>query len=315
MNRFDQPRRPDGRPYPAWSIGIYTGASLQTLAPHPGARNPVLTRHEVTDIPAAFVADPFMVREGDCWLMFMEVMNADTGRGEIALARSRDGLEWSYEGVVLREPFHLSYPYVFASDGQHYMMPETLGARAVRLYAGDPFPTKWRHVRDIIPATYADPSVFERAGRWWLLCCGNPCGHDMLNLFSAPTLEACWQEHAIRPLIENDNRRARPAGRVTISDGTPIRFAQDCRPQYGTAVRAFRLADLRTTSFAERELDPDPILGPGRETWNQLGMHHLDPQRTQDGSWLACVDGLRSAHQTVKNPAAVSPEIPACANY
>ena len=78
MNRLDQPRRPDGRPYPAWSIGIYRGASLQTLAPHLGARNPVLTRHEVTDIPAAFVADPFIVRDGAQWLMFIEVKNAET---------------------------------------------------------------------------------------------------------------------------------------------------------------------------------------------------------------------------------------------
>jgi len=284
----------DGRAYPAWSVGIYAGTSLQTLAAHPEAHNPVLTRQEVTDIPAAFVADPFLVREGDCWWMFMEVMNAETRRGEIALARSHDGMEWSYEGVVLREPFHLSYPYVFAGDGQHYMIPETLGAGTVRLYAGDPFPAKWRHVRDMIPGAYADPSIFERDGRWWLLCCGNPSGHDMLNLFSAPALDASWREHAIRPLIENDNRRARPAGRVTISDDQLIRFAQDCHPQYGTAVRAFLLGELTTTSYAERELGPGPILGPGKENWNRLGMHHIDPQRMEDGTWLAYVDGCAS---------------------
>jgi hypothetical protein len=292
MKRFEEnPPRADGRAYPAWSVGIYAGASLQTLAPHPGARNPVLTRHEVTDIPGAFVADPFLAREGDNWLMFMEVMNAETGRGEIALARSRDGVEWSYEGVVLREPFHLSYPYVFASDGRHYMIPETLGAGAVRLYAGDPFPKKWRHVRDVIPGEYADPSIFERDGRWWMLCCGNPSRHDMLNLFSAPALDADWREHPISPLIENDNRRARPAGRVTICDGQPIRFAQDCRPHYGSAVRAFLVAEITTASYSEQELTPCPILCRGTETWNQLGMHHLDPQQIQDGSWLACVDG------------------------
>jgi hypothetical protein len=296
MNRVDLcPRRADGRAYPAWSVGIYAGASLQTLAPHPGAHNPVLTRHEITDISAAFVADPFLVRDGECWLMFMEVMNAETGRGEIALGRSPDGIEWSYESVVLREPFHLSYPYVFASDGRHYMIPETLGAGAVRLYAGDPFPTKWRHVRDVIPGAYADPSIFERDGRWWMLCCGNPYCHDMLNLFSASRLDGDWQEHAIRPLIENDNRRARPAGRVTISEGQLIRFAQDCHSQYGTAVRAFQVTELTTTSYAETELGPAPILGPGKASWNGRGMHHVDPQRAADGSWLACVDGCAPA--------------------
>jgi hypothetical protein len=292
MNRADpSPRRPDGRAYPAWSIGIYAGPSLQTLTPHPAARNPVLTRHEVTDIPAAFVADPFLVRDGDGWVMFMEVMNAETQRGEIGLARSADGVEWRYEGVVLREPFHLSYPYVFESDGRHFMVPETIEAGAVRLYAADRFPSAWRYVRDLIPGVFADPSVFECDGSWWLLCCGNPDAHDMLNLFSSPTLEARWREHAIHPLIKQDKGRARPAGRVALSEGTPIRFAQDCRPQYGTAVRAFRVTELTLMTYAEIELGLGPILGPGQENWNRLGMHHLDPHRSNEGSWLACVDG------------------------
>ena len=63
----------------------------------------MLTRHEVTDIPAAFVADPFIVRDGAQWLMFIEVKNAETRHGEIALARSSDGVAWRYDGVVLRE--------------------------------------------------------------------------------------------------------------------------------------------------------------------------------------------------------------------
>lgn len=291
MSGTPQTRHRDGRADSTWSIGIYSGSSLQTLAPAQGVRNPVLTRHEVTDIRATLVADPFLVRDGDGWVMFMEVKNAETRRGEIAMARSRDGIDWRYQGVVLREPFHLSYPCVFASDGKHYMIPETLDAGAVRLYAGDPFPTKWRHVQDLIAGIYADPSVFEHDGRWWLFCSGKPFEHDVLNLFSAPTLEGRWEEHSIRPLIENDKSLARPAGRVTICDGKPIRFGQDCRPQYGTAVRAFCVTDLTTASYAEREISLGPILAPGQETWNQSGMHHLDPQRIDDGSWIACVDG------------------------
>jgi len=283
------PRRPDDRPYPAWSIGIYCGDNLPALRPHPEALNPVMTRHHVTDIPAAFVADPFMARDGDGWVMFMEVMNVETGRGEIALARSADGVAWTYEGVVLREPFHLSYPYVFTSGGKHYLLPETLGAGAVRLYLGDPFPTRWRYLRELIAGAYADPSAFEWNGRWWLLCCGNPSGHDMLNLFSAPALEAEWRQHATRPLIAGNRRGARPAGRVITLDGNLIRFGQDCHPQYGTAVRGFSVTDLTATSYAEREIGP--ILGPGKEEWNRRGMHHIDPQRLEDGTWLACVDG------------------------
>jgi hypothetical protein len=291
MSRAPQTRHRDGRADLAWSIGIYSGTSLQTLAPAHGVRNPVLTLHEVTDIRATLVADPFLVPHDDGWVMFMEVKNAETRRGEIAMARSSDGMEWRYEGVVLQESFHLSYPYVFAAEGRYYMTPETLDAGAVRLYTGDPFPTKWRYVKDLIAGIYADPSVFEHEGRWWLFCSGEPFGHNMLNLFSAPTLEEGWDEHAIRPLIGNDKSLARPAGRVTIFDGKPIRFGQDCRPQYGTAVRAFRVTELTPTSYAETQLGTGPILGPGEETWNRFGMHHIDPQRTKDGRWIASVDG------------------------
>jgi hypothetical protein len=296
MNRSIQiPTRPDGRAYPGWSIGIYAGPSLQALASHPDAHNPVLTRHDVTDIPAGFLADPFLAPVDNGWLMFMEVMNAETGRGEIGLARSRDGVEWSYEGVVLREPFHLSYPYVFEADGRHYMVPETLDAGAVCLYVGDPFPTKWRRLAEMIPGQFADPSIFAYGGRWWLLCCGNPHGHDMLNLFSAPTLEGAWVEHVASPLIEKDKQSARPAGRVLICDGRPVRFAQDCAMRYGTAVHGFRVTDLGTTTYAECPLQDAVILGPGEESWNRIGMHHLDPHQLRNGEWLACVDGCGPA--------------------
>ena len=94
-----------------WSIAIYTGISPFDLQPAP----PVLTKADITDIPAAFVADPFMLRRDHTWYMFFEVMNIETRLGEIGVATSNDALNWTYDRIVLREPFHLSYPHVFAS--------------------------------------------------------------------------------------------------------------------------------------------------------------------------------------------------------
>src|SRR5690242_233585 len=92
-----------------WSIGIYTGAGPLALGPAANAANPVMTARQVTDVPARFVADPFMVRAGKTWHMFFEVFRADTHRGDIGLATSADGFTWTYRQVVLHEPFHLSY--------------------------------------------------------------------------------------------------------------------------------------------------------------------------------------------------------------
>ena len=72
-----------------------------------------------------------------------------------------------------------------------------------------------------------------------------------------------------------------------------MRFAQDCEPIYGTAVRAFAITELTPTDYAEQPLTDGPILRGGAADWNSNGMHHIDPHMLPGGSWLASVDGWR----------------------
>ena len=44
-----------------WTIGIYSGDSPFHLDPAKNTWNPILTAEDVTDVPASFVADPFLV--------------------------------------------------------------------------------------------------------------------------------------------------------------------------------------------------------------------------------------------------------------
>src|SRR5947209_16965634 len=83
-----------------WSIGIYAGKSPLHLAPAAGAANPVLSAASITDVPARFVADPFMLRMDGLWHLFFEVMNNASDRGEIGLATSADGLTWQYQKII-----------------------------------------------------------------------------------------------------------------------------------------------------------------------------------------------------------------------
>src|SRR5262249_51325998 len=133
-----------------FSIGIYAGESPFALGPAPGVADPVLTHHDVTDVPAAFVADPFMFHVDGIWYLFFEIMHARSGKGEIGLATSVDGIAWKYRQVVLAEPFHLSYPHVFSWQGDFYMVPESYQAGGVRLYRATNFPTRWSFERMLI---------------------------------------------------------------------------------------------------------------------------------------------------------------------
>ncbi len=274
-----------------WSISIYGGQSPFHLAPLGGARNPVLTRADVRDVPAQFVADPFMIEADGVWHMFFEVLNQQTNKGEIGLAISRNQRDWAYRQIVLAEAFHLSYPYVFEWRGEYYMIPETLQAGAVSLYKAQPFPTRWSYVGPLVQGGCADPSIFHFDGRWWMFTCSNPYQHDELRLYSADELTGPWQEHPKSPIVQGDKRIARPAGRVITFGDKIVRFAQDCIPEYGTQVRAFEISRLTTASYVEAEHASSPILSASGSGWNGQGMHHIDLHVMKDGQWLACVDG------------------------
>jgi hypothetical protein len=287
-----------------WSIGIYSGDSPFHWVSPESIHNPVLTRDHVTDVPAAFVADPFILRSPSALYMFFEVMNRRTNKGEIAVAVSEDGMRWSYQQIVLAEPFHLSYPYVFRWGDDYFMIPESYQANAVRLYKASPFPTRWSFVGDLLTGDeFIDPSVFRFNNRWWLLTdlARPPYYAGILRLFSAENLMGPWTEHPKSPVIDGNPHIARPAGRVVVANDRVIRYTQDCYPIYGSQVRAFEITELTTKSYQEREAFESPILTAGGAGWNEFGMHHIDPQLLGDGRWLACVDGW--CRIEVSNPA------------
>jgi hypothetical protein len=282
-------QRPDRRH--AWSIGIYRGPTPIALSAPAEISNPVLTAAAVTDIPAQFVADPFLVPdEGRCWLFF-EIMPADSKHGVIGLAESADGLGWSYRGVVLREPFHLSYPHVFSWRGDYYMTPETLTPGQIRLYRAARFPDRWEHVADLVPGEHADPTVFQAGDSWWMFSCTPPKENTTLRLYHAASPFGPWVEHPRSPIVENDKRIARPAGRVIVWDGGRLRFAQDCEAYYGVRVHAFRILQLSESAYREEPAAPDPVVGPGQDPWNRWSMHHVDAHPWPEGGWIAAVDG------------------------
>ncbi len=274
-----------------WSIGIYSGDSPYNFKPSDSVSNPILTPKDVKDVCADFVADPFMVREGSRWYMFFEVMNAKTSQGDIGLAASEDGMQWIYEQVVLDEPFHLSYPYIFKWNEEYYMIPESSKANSVRLYKAVDFPVKWNFAGSLLSGNYVDPCIFRYDNIWWLFVCLTT--HDTLKLFYADELTGPWSEHPKSPIISGNANIARPGGRVLVRNDFIIRYAQDCKPTYGKLLRAFEIILLTKSDYEEREAKENPILKAEGFGWNRHGMHNIDPYEINENEWIACVDGYK----------------------
>ena len=275
-----------------WSIGLYAADVPFEYGPPEGVENPIISAEDVTDVRAESVAEPFMINVDGIWQMFFAVMNAETETGEIGWATSQDARVWQYQRIVLREPFALSYPCVFCVDEEYYMLPQTTEAKSINLYKADRFPEEWSLVGNILDGEWVSPSVFFFDGRWWMFATPAASRNCELDLFFAESLAGPWSEHPMNPIVEGDRRKARPAGRVTVSGDKPIRFAQDCRPYYGSRVRAFEIYDLTTSRYGEREVEESPVLSARTMTWNRSGMHHIDLHSVEEG-WLACVDGWR----------------------
>ena len=271
-----------------WSIGIAHGNDPLHLVERTHPSNPVLTWRSFRKPDAAFVADPFLVREQGTWHLFFELFNTTSGRGEIGVASSQDLSTWQFTEVVLAEPFHLSYPFVFKSGDSYFMMPESRASHSIRLYRATSFPQKWKLEKVLIEGNYSDPSPVFFQGRWWLFACKAPYA---LSLFYADSLYGPWHEHPMSPMYKDDPSKSRPGGRPVVSEGRLIRYVQNNTEGYGRKVRAMVVDTLTPTEFLEHPAERDPFFAPHGDHWARSGMHHVAPVRLDDGSWVASIDG------------------------
>jgi hypothetical protein len=268
----------------------------------------VLTAGDIaahTDETPLFVADPFLFPATDGgWNMFVEVVFEERARGVLAVATSDDGRSWTYDREILDPGFHVSYPYVFTWDGEYYLTTEEGHADAkARLYRATEYPYEWTEETILYdPAEYGhgltDHSLFRWRDKWWSVA---GVDNEDIYVYYADRLTGRWHPHAENPVVTGRPSASRPAGRPIVRDDHILFFFQDVSDFYGSAVEAYRITDLSTSTYADERVAHSPILDgtvhPPEDAgsgWNDLRMHHYDPWYLgpEDG-WLAAVDGDR----------------------
>jgi hypothetical protein len=274
-----------------WTIGIYRGDSPFSFRSPWNLLNPVLKAEHVKDVPAKFVADPFLIKEGGKWYLFFEVYNKKTKQGDLAVATSRNAWIWDYKQVILDEPFHLSYPYVFRWEGNYYLIPESFETNSIRLYKAESFPTKWSFVKTLVHGKdFVDNSIVYFNDMWWLFA--STTDNDTLYLYYSESLFHEWKEHPESPIVRGNKHIARPAGRMIVYQGSLYRYAMDVDPPFGThQVVAFEITEISPIAYSEKPAREGAILKATGSGWNKRGMHHIDPIEIGSGKWIASVDG------------------------
>ncbi len=243
---------------------------------------------DITDCDASFVADPFLVANDDRYYCFFEIKDQTKDRGVIGVASSHDGIDFTYEKVVLDEPFHLSYPAVYKVDGDYYMIPESGENGDVRLYEAVTFPHTWRYKKRLLEGKpWADPTLFYHEGLWYLFVSEET--HDKLHIFYSSSFGGPYRSHAQNPIYTHNSSYARPAGHIRRYQGEIYRFAQECGRRYGERVYRLKITTLTPEIFEETVIETLLAPHPGFH-WNARKIHQFDAIPLQD-RWLVATDG------------------------
>lgn len=234
------------------------------------------------------IADPFLIPDNNNSIyLFHEIVFQGETLGKIAVSVFHpDKNRWEYKGVVIDEPFHLSYPYVFYTHGSYYMIPESKAARSVRLYTAIEFPMHWELVKPLIPdRKLVDPSIISSQGKHYLFANRK----KRLYLYYASNLLGNWTLHPKSPVRWGNYSRC--AGRIFEHHGELFRPAQELSKGYGNSMRMFKIQKLSEREYKEIPVGDGDFLHPFGNSWARFGMHHYDVLKIAENEYLAVFDG------------------------
>ena len=81
-----------------------------------------------------FWADPFVIQRNNKFYIFIEEFVYKKNRGHISVITMEMDGKYSKPKKVLEKEFHLSYPFVFESDGELFLVPESASINRIDLY-------------------------------------------------------------------------------------------------------------------------------------------------------------------------------------
>ena len=182
----------------------------------------------------SWAADPFVfIHEGTTYV-FAEVFDYLTRRGSIGYSRCIGG-KWTKWKTVIAEAFHMSYPNVFACNGQIYMVPETSEDCTLRLYKAVSFPDVWALEKVIAEdVMWVDTTFFEHNGH---RCAITTDIHDSENHKDLLLqLDSQWNLVNSLVIAEKQPELSRSGGNFFAGKQGQLRVSQDCRGHYGSAL-------------------------------------------------------------------------------
>jgi hypothetical protein len=232
---------------------------------------------------SAYNADPFVITTEKDTYIFFESYSYKKGKGCIEMVRKSK--KYRKPKVVLDEPFHLSYPFVFEYEGVVYCMPESHQAERINLYRFNEKELVLERECVLMEHIQAvDPTLIYHKGKWNLFFTKKDQPSVKLYRYVSDNLKGNYQPHWANP-IKVDCADARMAGAFFEWKGQLIRPAQECIRYYGTAVRLNRIDEFGEDVYKETQIDK---IEPIKESKFKRGLHTLNGNEQ-----VTVIDGKR----------------------
>lgn len=236
---------------------------------------------------ANFRADPFGFTDDlGRGKIFYEHYRLLHKKGFIACATIDKKLNFIASKKVLTSLHHLSYPYIFSSDGQKLALVESYKSNTLSLYKINNDDT-FEKVRDLITnCAIVDPSIIKHNEKWWLFFNINGQGDENLYLAYSDDLSGQWKMHRKNP-IKSEIRSSRSAGEIFYHQENLYRPSQNCSQTYGGSIIINKITRLDEEEFKEIE---ETEIFPNQLCKYPDGLHHI----SSFGPNLTLVDGKKT---------------------
>jgi len=233
-----------------WNIGVIP-QPIHTYISNP---NPKLINWYPHLPKTRFLADPFALvdsQPNSKLHLFYEDFQFTKNKGCISYLAYQNH-QFSKPKTILKQSFHLSYPYVFKHKHHFYMLPETFQTNQIILYKSTNFPLKWKP-HQVLVNNFAglDNTLLYHNKTWWLFS-SNKHSHQnsQLYLFYSPSLSQPFTPHPQNPIKTNVSS-ARSAGTPFKHKAKLYRPSMNCSVKYGGGITINQILTLTKTDYQE----------------------------------------------------------------
>lgn len=204
--------------------------------------------------PTVIIADPFLFNYKNELYLFYESQKKWYGKGKLCMIKTSNLKDWSKEKIILKEPIHLSFPFVFEYADNLYMIPETGQDGSIRIYENkDKTLENWNLKAKIIDdgKNWVDSSLIFDDGKFYLFSTQMEFGQNYKQfLFVSDSITGPYKEHPKSPIYVG-NDYGRNAGSIFKFQDKWMRPTQDCQGNYGDNVSVFAIDILSETDYKE----------------------------------------------------------------